>query len=60
MKRIDVHLGDDPDSRKVYEMAHSKMLPVRYVSEWVLKNAKKDLIKQLEELEKTADMRLGN
>jgi hypothetical protein len=47
LKRIAVHLGDDPDSMKVYEMANSKKLPVRYVSEWVLKNAKKDLINQL-------------
>ena len=53
MKRIDVHLGEDPDSMKVYEMANSKKLPVRYVSEWVLKNAKKGLVKQIEEEKKS-------
>jgi len=48
-----VHLGEDPDSMKVYEMANSKKLPVRYVSEWVLKNAKKGLVKQIEEEKKS-------
>ena len=50
MKRIDVLLGDDPGSEKIRKMADSKKLPVRYVSEWALKDMKNKLVGQVEKL----------